>query len=169
MTVSSLQPLDPKQFDHRCALHLLQRAGFGGTPQQAQALADLGVEQAVDYIVNYKKLPDPDPPNVDDYDKDIIKPPTPTERSAIRAARNSGDEKMVDQYRKERQSRQRADRKQIAEMEQWWFRRFVSTPRPLEEKLTLFWHGHFATGYRSIENSYHMYLQNMFFSQKRNG
>ncbi len=66
MTVSSLQPLDPKQFDQRCALHLLQRAGFGGTPQQAQALADLGVEEAVDYIVDYKKLPDPDPPKVDE-------------------------------------------------------------------------------------------------------
>ena len=169
MTVSSLQPLDPKQFDQRCALHLLQRAGFGGTPQQAQALADLGIEEAVDYIVDYKKLADPDPPKVDDYDKDIIKPATATERSAIRAARNSGDEKMVDQYRMERQRRQRVDRKQIAEMEQWWIRRFVSTPRPLEEKLTLFWHGHFATGYRTIENSYHMYLQNMFFRKNAMG
>ena len=45
----------------------------------------------------------------------------------------------------------------------------ISTKRPLEEKLTLFWHGHFATGYRTIENSYHMYLQNMFFRNNAMG
>ena len=27
----------------------------------------------------------------------------------------------------------------------WWIDRMVRTPRPLEEKLTLFWHDHFAT------------------------
>jgi uncharacterized protein (DUF1800 family) len=39
----------------------------------------------------------------------------------------------------------------------------IETPRPLEEKLTLFWHGHFATNYRTIENSYHMFMQNQVF------
>src|SRR3954462_3858356 len=28
----------------------------------------------------------------------------------------------------------------------WWLDRMVRTRRPLEEKLTLFWHDHFATG-----------------------
>ena len=56
MTVSSLRTLDPKAFDERKAQHLLQRSGFGGTPQQAEALANLGFEKAVDYIVNYKNL-----------------------------------------------------------------------------------------------------------------
>jgi uncharacterized protein (DUF1800 family) len=169
MTVSALQPLDPKKFDQRSAQHLLQRAGFGGTTQQAQALANLGIQKAVDYIVNYKELPDPSSPSQDDYDKDIIRPATPTERDEIRAARKSGDEKIVDKFRLERQRRQREDRKQIAKMEQWWIRRLISTPRPLEEKLTLFWHGHFATGYRTIENSYHMYLQNIFFRKNAMG
>lgn len=162
MTVSSTQPLDPKSFDKKKAQHLLQRAGFGGTANQAEALANLGLEKAVDYIVNYKQLPDPKPTALDDYDKDIIRPATQTERETIRKARTSGDENMVEMFRKERQRRQRADRKQISEMERWWMQRMISTPRPLEEKLTLFWHGHFATGYRTIENSYHMYLQNMF-------
>src|SRR5918997_33012 len=27
----------------------------------------------------------------------------------------------------------------------WWLDRMVSSPRPLQEKLTLFWHDHFAT------------------------
>ena len=169
MPASSLQQLDPKDFDERKAQHLLQRAGFGGTPQQIQALAKLGLEKSVAYIVNYKALPDPSPPASGDYDKDIIRPPTRTEQETIRKARQSGNEEMVDKFRTERQRRQRADRKQIAQMEQWWLRRLIATPRPLEEKLTLFWHGHFATGYRTIENSYHMYLQNMFFRKNAMG
>ncbi|MDP7005539.1 MAG: DUF1800 domain-containing protein [Phycisphaerales bacterium] len=169
MIVSSLKQLDPNDFDQRKAQHLLQRAGFGGTPQQAESLATLGLEKAVDYIVNYQNLPDPNPPSLVDYDKDIIRPATRSERDAIRKARQSGDEEMVEKYRNERQRRQRADRKQIAEMERWWFQRLVSTPRPLEEKLTLFWHGHFATGYRTIENSYHMFLQNQMFRDNAMG
>lgn len=163
MTVSSLQPLDPKQFDERCAQHLLQRAGFGGTPQQALALSKLGLKKSVEYIINFKELPDPDSPSLSDYDKDIIRPLTVEERAILKKARQSKDEDLVDEYRKERQKRQRADRKQVADMEEWWIRRMISTARPLEEKLTLFWHGHFATGYRTIENSYHMFMQNMFF------
>ncbi len=169
MTVSSLQPLDPKEFDQRKAQHLLQRAGFGGTPQQAEALANLGLEKAIAYIVNYQELPDPNPTAIDDYDKDIIRPPTSSERDALRKARQNGDEETVDMFRTKRQRRQRTDRKQIAEMEQWWLARLVSTPRPLEEKLTLFWHGHFATGYRTIENSYHMYLQNLMLRENAMG
>ena len=169
MTVSSLRTLDPKAFDQRKAQHLLQRAGFGGTPQQAQALADLGLEKAVEYIVNYQNLPDPNPPSTDDYDNNIMRSPTRSERAAINSARKSGDEAMVEKFRVERQRRQRADRKQIAEMERWWFQRLISTSRPLEEKLTLFWHGHFATGYRTIENSYHMFLQNMLFRDNAMG
>ncbi len=169
MTASPLQPLDPEAFDQRKAQHLLQRVGFGGTPKQSQALADLGLEKAVDYIINYQDLPDPNPTSLDDYDKDIIRPATQSERAAIRVARQNGNEDMVEMFRNERQRRQRADRKQIAEMERWWFQRMVSTPRPFEEKLTLFWHGHFATGYRGIEDSYHMYLQNLFFRENAMG
>ncbi|MBC8200618.1 MAG: DUF1800 domain-containing protein [Planctomycetes bacterium] len=169
MLASSLQQLDPKEFDERKAQHLLQRAGFGGTPKQIQALASLGLEKSVDYIVNYHSLPDPNPTELGDYDKDIIRPATRTEQETIRKARQSGNEEMVDKFRDERQRRQRADRKQIAEIEQWWLRRLIATPRPLEEKLTLFWHGHFATGYRTIENSYHMYLQNIFFRENAMG
>ena len=32
----------------------------------------------------------------------------------------------------------------IEPMRQWWLRRMIATPHPLLEKMTLFWHGHFA-------------------------
>ena len=169
MTAQPLQKLDPKAFDERKAQHLLNRAGFGGTATQAAALANAGFEKAVSYILNYQDLPDHEPALLDAYDKDIIRPASRSEREAARDARQSGDEDKVEMFRKERQRRQQADRKQVAEMERWWLGRMISTKRPLEEKLTLFWHGHFATGYRTIENSYHMYLQNMFFRNNAMG
>jgi hypothetical protein len=146
MPVSSSRKLNPKEFDQRKAMHLLQRAGFGGTPQQAEALANMGLEEAVSFIVNYDNIRDLKTPSLDDYDKDIMRPATPAERDVLRKARENGNEEIVDRYRKERQQRQRDDRKQISDMERWWLQRMITTPRPLEEKLTLFWHGHFATG-----------------------
>jgi uncharacterized protein (DUF1800 family) len=35
--------------------------------------------------------------------------------------------------------------------------------------MTLFWHGHFATNYRTIEDSYHMFAQNQMFRKHATG
>lgn len=44
----------------------------------------------------------------------------------------------------------------------WWLNRLVNTKHPLEEKMTLFWHNHFATGYEKVRNGLLMYNQNQF-------
>src|SRR4029078_3677874 len=41
-------------------------------------------------------------------------------------------------------------RSNIAQARQRWLFRMVHTERPLQEKMTLFWHNHFATGYAKI-------------------
>ena len=38
----------------------------------------------------------------------------------------------------------------ITDTRQRWLFRMVHTPAPLQEKLALFWHNHFATGYNKI-------------------
>ncbi len=35
----------------------------------------------------------------------------------------------------------------------WWLHRILHTPHPLREKLTLFWHGHFATSHAKVRNA----------------
>lgn len=35
----------------------------------------------------------------------------------------------------------------------WWVRRLMFTPHPLQEKLVLFWHGHFAAGIDRVKSS----------------
>ena len=50
-----------------------------------------------------------------------------------------------------------ADASQLAS---WWLLRMIKTPCPFLEKMTLFWHGHFATGANKVMNSRAMFRQN---------
>lgn len=158
----SLDQIRDHDFGYDQARHLLNRAGFGGTPTQIQALASFGAEGAVDYLLNVEDVPD-EPVKADAFDPNIIRPPTPEEEAELRRARREQDEDTLARAQAIRMERERVDRRQMRELQRWWLTRMIQTPRPLEEKLTLFWHGHFATSYRTIENSYHMFLQNQLF------
>src|SRR5262249_50744765 len=46
------------------------------------------------------------------------------------------------------------------ELQRWWFTRMVYTARPFEEKMTLFWHNHFATAASKVDDRL-MYIQNL--------
>ncbi len=158
-----LRPLPAEDFDYRAAQHLLARAGFGGTPAEIRELADLGLDAAVDRLVRFEDAPPPDPGAAREFRADIMTPPSPAERRRYREARQRGDEAAVAAFRRRRQQTQRADRAQLRAIRHWWLERMATTPRPLEERMTLFWHGHFATGYRAIEDSWHMAVQNQLF------
>ena len=55
---------------------------------------------------------------------------------------------------------QKNQRQHVIELRSWWLDRMTHGPRPLQEKLTLFWHGHFATSIQKVKDAYLMYLQN---------
>ncbi len=166
---SSTRAISPAAFGFDQARHLLWRAGFGGTPEQVRLLASWGPEKAVDHLLNFKDIASYPWPTEDQFDGTIMREPTEEERRQYRLAARAQDEDTLARIRLERQRREQADRTQVREMQRWWLKRMIETPRPLEEKLTLFWHGHFATGYRTIENSYHMFLQNQLFRSKAAG
>ena len=42
----------------------------------------------------------------------------------------------------------------------WWTHRLLNTSVPLQEKMTLFWHGHFATGAEKVKDAQLMFDQN---------
>src|ERR1700754_1267961 len=46
------------------------------------------------------------------------------------------------------------------EIRRWWMTRMVATQRQFEEKMTLFWHNHFATSISKVQDIY-MYIQNL--------
>ena len=45
-------------------------------------------------------------------------------------------------------------------MQRWWFTRMVHTQRQFEEKMTLFWHNHFATASSKVDDIF-MIVQNL--------
>jgi uncharacterized protein (DUF1800 family) len=55
------------------------------------------------------------------------------------------------------------DPERIASMQQRWVYRLVGSPKPLQEKMTLFWHNHFATANSKVNNAGWMWNQNELF------
>src|ERR1051325_11454635 len=48
----------------------------------------------------------------------------------------------------------------LSDLQRWWFARMVTTSRPFEEKMTLFWHNHFATAASKVPDLF-LYIQNL--------
>lgn len=49
-----------------------------------------------------------------------------------------------------------------SELRAWWLLRILQTPHPLQERLTLFWHNHFATSNAKVRNLHYMFNQNQW-------
>jgi uncharacterized protein (DUF1800 family) len=47
----------------------------------------------------------------------------------------------------------------VAHLRAWWLVRMLQSPHPLQEKITLFWHNHFATSYAKVQSTRFMLAQ----------
>lgn len=56
-------------------------------------------------------------------------------------------------------------RDKIEDQKALWIYRMIHTPRPLQEKMVLFWHGHFATANAKVQDARFMRQQNELFRQ----
>ena len=54
--VDDLSPIGAEDWNYERAAHLIERAGFGGTPAEIEALAAMSPENAVRYLVNYDAI-----------------------------------------------------------------------------------------------------------------
>ncbi len=104
------------------------------------------MDEAVESFLDFTKSTDDVPP-----------PNMPDNPDSIREVRNLTTE--------QKQALFRANREAIEEIRGWWVTRMLRSPRPLQEKLTLFWHGHFATSANDVKNARHMLQQNQFLRQ----
>jgi uncharacterized protein (DUF1800 family) len=101
--------------------HLLRRAGFGASRDDLKAFEDTSTSAALQYLLDYERQPD-------DVDSKIGDPAY----ASITAARGFSPNLDIEHAR------------------QRWLFRMVHTKRPLQEKMALFWHNHFATAYSKI-------------------
>ena len=153
-----LAPLKADHWNFNTAAHLLNRAGFGGTPRQIEELVALGPEKTVARFVDYEKTPDDTA--VPEWAK-----PDPDRAERLRAARDASPEERQRLLREA----QRTQREHLTDLRGWWLRRMAEGPRPLQEKMTLFWHGHFATSIEKVRDAYLMWRQNETFRQLATG
>ncbi len=144
------QPLKPVEtWNAAMARHLLNRAGFGGPSERLAKLATMTPEQAVSHFVDFEQHPDklvaPD---------FLVAPKNPDEMKREMAALTP------EERRKKSNEYQQQEREAIQNLKAWWIERMHKTNRPLQEKLTLFWHGHFATSAQKVKSSYHTHSLN---------
>ena len=171
--IDDLIPLATEEWNYDRASHLIERAGFGATPEEVLELAALSPEEAVDRIVAYEAV---DGSGLADFEESGIWDPgmdpfPPSRAESVRIARERGVslgvevlpdgasrrlQPVVDQFFYGLRSNV-LETKRLA---LWWANRMVTTPRPLEEKMTLFWHGHFATSEGKVRDYRLMLAQN---------
>src|SRR5215469_2812542 len=148
-----LKPLSSSKWNYEMAAHLLNRAGFGGTPIQIQRLADMTMPEAVSFLLDYEKISDPTPSPDWAY-------PEPDRIAAMRKVYQTGTQ---EERRQANQAEQKLQYQRIIELRGWWLNRMAKGPRPFQEKMTLFWHGHFATSAEKVHEAYYMWRQNELF------
>jgi uncharacterized protein (DUF1800 family) len=129
----------------RQAAHLYRRAGFGGSPDDVTRAASAGMNAAVDGFVRFANASSlPGQPQL------VSDRPDPGQRKMlVAAAANaqagaSPDADLV----KARKAIGRSRRDNTIAMETWFLDRMIGSPAPLQEKMTLFWHGHFTSAYQ---------------------
>ncbi|MEN9674497.1 MAG: hypothetical protein RIS76_393 [Verrucomicrobiota bacterium] len=153
-----LDPLPHDAWNRTTAAHLLNRAGFGGTPADVDSLARLTPDAAVTRLMNGDGSPPPE-----------LKPswahPDPDRAEKLKAIRtaDAGERARL------QKERNRERRRQMLELQQDWLRRMANGSRPLQEKMTLFWHGHFATSVLKVRDPYLMWRQNDLFRRRGAG
>lgn len=126
---------------------LYRRAGFGLKPEELDAASSAGYEAAVEAVMGgLGRAPDPG--------GDALAPPVfeagppPRGHDPVAAKAHAV-----------------AVSRDLVLLQQWWMDRMIATSTPLREKLTLFWHGHFATGAAKVRDARLMYMQNQLFRE----
>ncbi len=179
--IGDLTPITDADWSRDRAAHLLERAGFGGTPEEIDRLAAMTPAAAVRWLVEYQKVENTHLRPFDEsgiYDPPVE--PFPKSRAdAVRMAKANGEAMGVKVKPGGERPLQpvvnrffywlRADYLEIRRAGQWWAQRMLTTPRPLEEKLALFWHGHFATSDDKVRDYRKMLQQLELFYQHGNG
>ncbi len=159
-----LKPLSGRKWNFTTAAHLLNRAGFGGTPAEIEKLAHVGFEKSVSQLVDYENVPDSiSVPDWAKPDSEMMGRLASFRKLGEKMKEASSDEerkKIATEQREILQAEQKKQRQHIVDLRGWWLKRMAETPRPLQEKLTLFWHGHFATSVEKVKFAYLMFLQN---------
>jgi uncharacterized protein (DUF1800 family) len=161
---NDLAPIAFSDWSYDRARHLIDRAGFGAPPEEIARLAAMTPEQAVASLLDYQSIPNDhlapfDPsgvwdPSLRDFPPSRVAATERAERTGealgarIKPAGERRLQPVVDRFF----YWLRATMLETRRLAHWWADRMLATNRPLQEKMALFWHGHFATGEEKIRD-----------------
>jgi len=161
---NDLTPIGPADWNYDFAAHLLERAGFGGTPDEIANLAKLTPARAVARLVRFEgtdasDLPPFDHSGVHDPGLEPFPPSRPAVTDMakekgealgikVKPAGNRRLQPIVDEFF----YWLRASALETNRVAYWWANRMVGSPRPLQEKMALLWHGHFASNEAKVRD-----------------
>ena len=161
---NDLTPIGAADWNYDFAAHLLERAGFGGTPDEIQALAKMTPNQVIARIVRFEGA---DTSKLAPFDESGIHDPGlepfPPSRPAVTdEAKKTGEALGIKVKPSGNRRLQpvvneffywlRASVLETNRVAYWWANRMLTSPRPLEEKMALFWHGHFASNEAKVRD-----------------
>ena len=128
--------------------HLFQRAGFGATPMQIQEFGEKSPSKVMKYLL--KDSETNEPLIVIEEDNSSIVKKKDLRETLLMGGNISAE--MIKERLKE-------NREKITDLNFLWVNRMASGKGMLREKMTLFWHGHFAC--RSRQPLYDQQLNNV--------
>ena len=131
----------PTKLSDAQARHLLGRVGFMPTQAEVDRLTGQSAGTAVSLLISQAQSARPQAPA-----PAFVGSPPPIAYRLL---------KSKDEQQAQRQQQQREG----LEMKTWWLREMITTPAPLKERMTLFWHNHFATSQQKVRSSQLMWRQ----------
>ena len=161
---NDLRPIPASEWNYEMAAHLLERAGFGGTPAEIEALSKLTPAEAVNRLVYFQKIDNSQLPPFDHSDiHDPGLEPFPPSRPAVTDLAKEKGEALGIKVKPAGNRRLqpvvnkffywlRASVLETNRVAYWWANRMLRTNHPLEEKMALFWHGHFAVNESKVRD-----------------
>jgi uncharacterized protein (DUF1800 family) len=131
---TALQPYRGK-LGERAAAHLLRRAGFGGTPDEIRRFASMRARDAVAALL---AVPSPDsiapPQELQNIGQPMSMATDPLQRNMLAQEMTMPRRMTFHQHMEV-----------IFALQLWWLNRMLTTPAPLQEKMALYFHGHFTS------------------------
>ena len=176
-----LTPIAAADWNYDRAAHLLAHAGFGGTPEEIKALAEAGLQKAVKTLVHYESIPNPKlRPFAESglWDSTLVGFPESRPEATDRAIKKGssmgidvkpGGNRPVQPVSDRFFYWLRATVLETRRLGYWWANRMLQTTHPVEEKMALFWHGHFATHENKVRDYRKMMQQIDLFERGATG
>jgi uncharacterized protein (DUF1800 family) len=132
----------PNKLTEAQARHLLLRTGFAPNQVEVNRLTGRNTQEVVNELLTRAKaaVPAHPPPAF------VSQPPPPPPR--LLATKD------------EQQAMRREQMREGREAKAWWMREMIESPAPLRERMTLFWHNHFANSQQKVVRSQAMWQQN---------